>query len=293
MHPEVVAWVLDEFDEGDEQTPGVGAVHNEALQQHARDLLTRSLRLAVHEQRQQHAREEVGVGVGEAQLVGNGVQHQVARLAVCLVQQVRVDVHCWAVEWDGRGVHHSSHVQHEAVDQVHVVVCAGGGNLVGGEGDALHQVLHEAARLACAQVAIHLALDVVRQQAIWVGQARGHADLRQQVHLEVGRERVRQAHIAWEGRQDEVAHLHAGGRDVVAQGEVVLTQELREVVQQDQQQAQRACVHGAHGGAEVGHAQVGLHEAQQRQQQALIQRPALRLWRAQQARHDRPVADGL
>eukprot|EP00983_Pelagomonas_calceolata_P096475 1158130-Pelagomonas_calceolata.AAC.18 len=134
-----------------------------------------------------------------------------------MTHQVRVDVHCWAVEWDGRGVHHSSHVQHEAVDQVHVVVCAGGGNLVGGEGDALHQLLalgtpipagpirassgvkrgsegkqgsidtnlHEAARLACAQVAIHLALDVVRQQAIWVGQARGHADLRQQVHLQV------------------------------------------------------------------------------------------------------------
>eukprot|EP00983_Pelagomonas_calceolata_P096473 1158130-Pelagomonas_calceolata.AAC.16 len=47
-----------------------------------------------------------------------------------------------------------------------------------------------------------------------------------------------------------------------------------------QQQAQRACVHGAHGGAEVGHAQVGLHEAQQRQQQALIQRPALLLFPA-------------
>lgn len=49
------------------------AVHDQALQQHTRDLLPCSLTLAVHEQRQQHAREEVGVGIGVAQLVGDGV----------------------------------------------------------------------------------------------------------------------------------------------------------------------------------------------------------------------------
>lgn len=68
-------------------------------------------------------------------------------------------------------------------------------------------------------------------------------DLWQEVHLEVGGEGVRQAHVAGEGRQDEVAHLDAAGRDDIAQLEVVLTQELREVMQQHQQHPQSALQH--------------------------------------------------
>ena len=63
-------------------------------------------------------------------------------------------------------------------------------------------------------------------------------DVGQQVHLEVGGEGVRQAHVAREGGQDEVAHLDAAGRDDLAQLEVVLAQELREVMQQHQQHPQ-------------------------------------------------------
>ena len=41
--PEVVARVLDELDEGDQQAPGMRPVHYEALQEHARDLLLNDL----------------------------------------------------------------------------------------------------------------------------------------------------------------------------------------------------------------------------------------------------------
>ena len=59
-------------------------------------------------------------------------------------------------------------------------------------------------------------------------------------HLEVGGEGVRQTHVAWEGTEYQVAHLNAVGRDDVAEGEVVLAEELGEVVQQDQEHPQRA-----------------------------------------------------
>ena len=59
-------------------------------------------------------------------------------------------------------------------------------------------------------------------------------------HLEVRCEGVGQAHVAGEGTEYEVAHLDAVGRDDVAEGEVVLTEELGEVVQQNQQHPQRA-----------------------------------------------------
>ena len=64
--------------------------------------------------------------------------------------------------------------------------------------------------------------------------SRALIDFWQEVHFEVGGEGVRQAHVAWEGGQDEVAHLDAAGGNGIAQLEVVLTQELREVMQKHQ-----------------------------------------------------------
>ena len=59
-------------------------------------------------------------------------------------------------------------------------------------------------------------------------------------HLQVGREGIRQAHGSREGGQDQVAHLDAGGGHMADQLEVVLTQELRQIVQEHQQHPQRA-----------------------------------------------------
>lgn len=66
-------------------------------------------------------------------------------------------------------------------------------------------------------------------------------------HLQVGREGVWQAHAAGEGRQDEVAQLDARGRDDVAEAQVVVAQELREVVQQHQKGPEHALVQQADG----------------------------------------------
>ena len=65
-------------------------------------------------------------------------------------------------------------------------------------------------------------------------------DVRQTVDLQVGSEGVREPHVAWKCTQDEVAHLNAVGRDDVTEGVVVVTQELREVMQQHQQDSQCA-----------------------------------------------------
>lgn len=56
--------------------------------------------------------------------------------------------------------------------------------------------------------------------------------LRESVYLEVWCEGVGEPHVAGEGTEDEVPHLDAVGRDHVAEGEVVVTEELREVVEQ-------------------------------------------------------------
>eukprot|EP00982_Pelagococcus_subviridis_P006685 30248-Pelagococcus_subviridis.AAC.2 len=71
---------------------------------------------------------------------------------------------------------------------------------------------------------------------------RGLRDLREEVHLEVRRERVRQPHVPRERAQDEVTHLNAVRRDGVAQVEVVIAQKLREVVQEHEQQPQGPAV---------------------------------------------------
>lgn len=60
------------------------------------------------------------------------------------------------------------------------------------------------------------------------------------VYLQIGRERVRKPHVAWEGTEDEVAKLDAVGWDNITEAIMVITQELWEVMQQDQQHSQRA-----------------------------------------------------
>lgn len=58
------------------------------------------------------------------------------------------------------------------------------------------------------------------------------------IYLEIGCERVREPHVAWKGTEDEVAELDAVGWDNVTEAIVVVTQELWEVMQQDQQHPQ-------------------------------------------------------
>lgn len=62
-------------------------------------------------------------------------------------------------------------------------------------------------------------------------------------YLQVGGEGVREPHVAWEGTEDEVAELDAVGWDDVTEAVMVITQELWEVVQQDQEDSQCALNH--------------------------------------------------
>lgn len=59
-------------------------------------------------------------------------------------------------------------------------------------------------------------------------------------YLQVGREGVGQPHVSWEGTEDEIPQLDAVWWNHVTEAVVVVTQELWEVVQQDQQHPQRA-----------------------------------------------------
>lgn len=102
MAPKLEGRILDEFDEGDEKTPGVRPVHNQPLQQHPErpqsccsgvaakacarccerrsspgDLLLNGLRVGLSKQVEHGAAEVMSVAVGVAQLVGNGVQEEV------------------------------------------------------------------------------------------------------------------------------------------------------------------------------------------------------------------------
>jgi len=72
--PELELWILDEFDERDEEAPRVRSVDNQPLQQHARYLLLDRLRVGLGEQVQHRTAEVVCVAVWVAQLVRNSVQ---------------------------------------------------------------------------------------------------------------------------------------------------------------------------------------------------------------------------
>lgn len=60
------------------------------------------------------------------------------------------------------------------------------------------------------------------------------------VYLQVGCEGVREPHVTREGTKDEIAKLDAVWWDNITEAVVVVTQELWEVVQQDQQHTERA-----------------------------------------------------
>ena len=60
------------------------------------------------------------------------------------------------------------------------------------------------------------------------------------LYLEIGCERVREPHVAWKGTEDEVAKLDAVGWDNITEAVMVVTQELWEVMQQNQEHSQCA-----------------------------------------------------
>ena len=75
--PEVVSGVLNEFNEGDEQSPRMRAVYYQPLQENSSDLLLNGFSIGLGEQREKGTTEVVGVVIGIAKLVGNGIQEEI------------------------------------------------------------------------------------------------------------------------------------------------------------------------------------------------------------------------
>jgi len=89
----------------------------------------------------------------------------------------------WRAEPAGRA-RLDADVEHERVEQRHVVLGAAQVHLVRGQEQALAQRGQEAGRLARGQVGVHLRAQRRRQQRLRARpEARRHRDLRQQVHL--------------------------------------------------------------------------------------------------------------
>ena len=77
-------------------------------------------------------------------------------------------------------------------------------------------------------------------------------------------------------RENQVLDLHGGRRNQVAQVEVVVAQELREVVQQHQQDAHDALVQESDGVVELDLLKVWANEFQDENQQPVEHEPAAR-----------------
>lgn len=80
----------------------MGPVDNEPLQQHTGDLLLDDLLRGLGEEVEQDTTEVVGVVVGIAKLVGNGIEEKVSALSIQVRSQMLENIHRCTVS-DGRG----------------------------------------------------------------------------------------------------------------------------------------------------------------------------------------------
>eukprot|EP00047_Mylnosiga_fluctuans_P016996 m.58000 g.58000 ORF g.58000 m.58000 type:complete len:508 (-) comp6866_c1_seq1:1785-3308(-) len=298
--PEVVRAVLDELDEGDEQAPRVRAVGDQALKQHARNLLLDDLLRGLRKKAEHNAAEVVRVAVGEAQLVRDRVEEHIAALGVEIRDELLEDIHGCAVR--ERRICADLHllegadadVQDQRVDQRHIVLAAGQLIPAGWGHEPRTEANQEVHRRARAQVDIRvldeLCIDC-HGRAVRRQDDGSLADLGQQINLEVRRERVGQAHVAGERAEDKVAHLDAGRGDDIAQAEVVVAQELREVVQQDEHHTEGATVQRADGLVHGDGAQERRKEREEVDKQALQQSPVLGRLHEQELGHQAAVRD--
>lgn len=93
MAPELERWVLDEVNEGYQETPWVWTIHNEALQQDPCYLFLDGFCVGLGKQVQQCAAEVMGMTVWVPQLVCNCIQEKVPSFGVQVNSQVLEYVH--------------------------------------------------------------------------------------------------------------------------------------------------------------------------------------------------------
>mmetsp|Transcript_17518 Transcript_17518/g.50122 ORF Transcript_17518/g.50122 Transcript_17518/m.50122 type:complete len:267 (-) Transcript_17518:5867-6667(-) len=197
MAPELVALILDQFDEGDHQAPRVGTVNNKPLEQHACDLLLDTLILGIAEKEEHNARVVVRVAGGVTELVGNGVQGHVATKVVKLHQRLK-DLHLGGLSQrvSNLGVVQTldgthTDVKNERIDPRRIDDV--GTLLVKTRKKGREEIL---LLLTSAQEVVEIRLHR-SQGASNVGKdGRALRDLRKQVNLQVGREGIGEFHTA-------------------------------------------------------------------------------------------------
>merc|ERR1711988_139134 len=92
----------------------------------------------------------------------------------------------------------SSNIQNKRVDKWAVVLSSSVKRLSGRKKEARPKLQQKGHRCTCLQIGVQFLLKVVRSETGGeIGEdARWLVDLRQQVHFQVGREGIRQAHLA-------------------------------------------------------------------------------------------------
>jgi hypothetical protein len=178
-----------------------------------------------------------------------------------------------------------SEVKNERVDERHVVL-----NLllltVGGRGELDASLDHR------EDVGRFLALEVLVERRTEVGGAesggevgeerRGPLSVRKDLELETGLERVGKAELGRdrERRKDEVVELSASRRDGVAKSVGGLTEEVGEVVKEDEEDALGSDVEGAGRLGELGATEEGREETEEGDELAKERSPSLEVERS-------------
>lgn len=73
MGPKLEAWILDQFNESDQQAPWMRSVDNQSLQQDSSDLFLNRLSIGLRKEIQESTREVVSECIWIPKLVGNGI----------------------------------------------------------------------------------------------------------------------------------------------------------------------------------------------------------------------------
>lgn len=209
-------------------------VDNKAFKKNPRDLFLNDFLVRFGKEVEQNTAKVVGMAIGVAQLVCNGAEEVVAPLGVEVDNQLLEDVHERAVR-DGAGTLHrlalqlldsaDSDVEHQRVDDGEAESASAERRIdnsrVGCQ--ALSQAEQEGDGSTVPEVVVNVRFQVVRHQRRTVlGENRWRLiDFRQQVHLEVGREGVRQTHVPGERAQNKIAQLNAWQRNHIRQAKVV------------------------------------------------------------------------
>jgi hypothetical protein len=75
--PELVLQIAEQFNEGDQSTPGMRTMYDEAFQKNASHHFTETIVLHFHKEVEEQRAEPVGMGVGISQMKNHGAQEVV------------------------------------------------------------------------------------------------------------------------------------------------------------------------------------------------------------------------